>query len=302
VRRYPIGNRGPIALIAAAIALLAGFVTLASCGGSGGDPAASAEAPTVAQGQARPDRERRDRKRPAHRAAGRRHARIARASEWAAGRDGRVAFAVAGPDGAIHGRNEHERFQSASVVKALILAAELQRVADSGRPLDPATAAELRRMITVSDNQAATSVFARVGPERLDAIAHRAGMHDFRSSTTWGASEISAADMAAMFAGLGRVFPERHEKFGLGLLGSIVPEQRWGIARIAAERGWSVRFKGGWRLDPNGQIVNQAAELRRDGAERAIAVLTDQQPSMGYGIATVEGIAARLLRGSATSR
>ena len=50
-------------------------------------------------------------------------------------------------------------------------------------------------------------------------------MEDFRSSTTWGASEISAADMAAMFADLGRVLPERHERFGLRLLGSIVSDQ-----------------------------------------------------------------------------
>lgn len=184
----------------------------------------------------------------------------------------------------------------------MILAAELQRVADAGRRLDPAIAAELRRMITVSDNDAATSVFARVGPEGLDAIAHRAGMRDFRSSVIWGATEISAADMAAMFARLGTVIPERHERFGLGLLGSIAPEQRWGIARVASAHGWSVRFKGGWRLDPGGQIVNQAAELRRDGAEQAIAVLTDRQPSMSYGIATIEGIAERLLRGGTDRR
>jgi hypothetical protein len=280
-----------IVVVAAAAAIVAALVLT---GGSG-------EAPQTAEVATAPARERSgDRRRavrPAHRAAARSHARIARAGGWAADRDGRVAFAIAGPDGKVHGRNEHELFQAASVIKALILAAELQRLAGEGGPLDPAVAAELERMITVSDNRAATAVFARVGPEGLDAVAHRAGMADFRSSTTWGASEISAADMAAMFARLGRVLPERHERFGLGLLGSIVTDQRWGIARVASERGWSVRFKGGWRLDPGGQIVNQAAELRRDGAERAIAVLTDGQPSMGYGVETVEGITERLLRG-----
>jgi hypothetical protein len=282
-----------IALTVAAIAVVAGVAALALIGESDeAPPAAVTKAPAR-----EPPADRRRSVRPAHRAAARRHARIARSGRWAAGRDGRVAFAIAGPDGTVRGRNEHELFQAASVVKALILAAELQRVADEGGRLDPALAAELRRMVTVSDNRAATAVFARVGPEGLDAVAHRAGMEDFRSSTTWGASEISAADMAAMFADLGRVLPERHERFGLGLLGSIVPDQRWGIARVASERGWSVRFKGGWRLDPDGQVVNQAAELRRDGAERAIAVLTDRQPSMGYGIETVEGIADRLLRG-----
>ena len=122
-------------------------------------------------------------------------------------------------------------------------------------------------------------------------------MRDFESSDTWGASAVSAADMATMFDHLDRVFPERYEKFGLGLLGSIVPEQSWGIPAVASGRGWSVRFKGGWRPDPDGQIVNQAAELRRAGAVQAIAVLTDQGPSMEYGIETVEGVADRLLRG-----
>jgi hypothetical protein len=197
----------------------------------------------------------------------------------------------------VHGRNEHELFQSASLVKALILAAELQRLADAGERLDPAAAAELRRMITVSDNDSATAVFERVEAGGVAAIAHRAGMRDFRSSTTWGASAVSAADAAVMFDDLGRAFPARFERFGLGLLGSIVPEQSWGIPRVASERGWSVRFKGGWRLDPDGQIVNQAAELRRSGTRRSVAVLSDRQPSMAYGIETVEGVTARVLGG-----
>jgi beta-lactamase class A len=294
VRRYPIGNRGLIAVLVTVILAGAGAAVVAS------EPQPDPQPAVAVSGADRPQRDgrdRRERRSREHRAAARRHARIARTADWAAGREGRVAFAIAGPGAEIHGRNEHETFQAASVVKALILAAELQRLADEGRRLDPGIAAELRQMITLSDNEAATSVFARVGPEGLDAIAHRAGMADFRSSTTWGASEISAADMAIMFADLGRALPERHERFGLGLLGSIVPGQGWGIARIASERGWSVRFKGGWRPDPGGQVVNQVAELRRDGAERAIAILTDQQPSMGYGIETVEGITDRLLRG-----
>jgi hypothetical protein len=304
VRRYLIGKRGLIALLAAVGVIAAGAAAVVVAGGSGSEPVGAppdvhasrppAEAPGGPRGRAREAHERRH---AARRAAARRRARVDSAAGYAAGREGRVAFAIVAADGSLHGRDEHELFQSASIVKAMILAAELQRLDDEGMRLDPATAAELRRMITVSDNDAATSAFARVGPERLDAIAHRAGMHDFRSSTTWGASEISAADMAAMFADLGHLFGDRYEKFALGLLGSIVPEQSWGIPRIASARGWSVRFKGGWRLDPDGQIVNQVAELRRDGTVEAIAVLTDQQPSMPYGIATIDGIASRLLGG-----
>jgi hypothetical protein len=300
MRSYRIGKQGLIGLMAAVIVVLAAAVVIAASSDPAPAPAPAADgtnAPARSVERSAPAPAARRSPRPAHRPSERRQARVARAGEWADGRAGRVAFAEVGPDGEVHGRNEHELFQSASVVKALILAAELQRLADDRRRLDPGTAAELRRMITVSDNDAATAVFDRVGPERVDAIAHRAGMRDFHPSESWGASGISAADMAVMFDDLGRVFPERFEKFGLGLLGSIVPEQSWGIPRVATERGWSVRFKGGWRPDPDGQIVNQAAELRRDGVRRSIAVLSDQQPSMAYGIETVEGISSRLLRG-----
>ena len=150
-------------------------------------------------------------------------------------------------------------------------------------------------MITVSDNDAATQMFDRVGPEGVAAVGHRAGMEDLETSTIWGATRISAADMALMFSDLDRVLPERFERFGKGLLGSITPAQSWGIPAVARPLGWNVRFKGGWRPDPTGQVVNQAAELDRNGTTIAIAVLTDEGPSMTYGIETVEGVASRLL-------
>ena len=230
---------------------------------------------------------------------GRHRRRQARAREaaarFAAGREGRVAFAVAGADGKIRGHDEHELFEAASVVKALILAAELERLDREGLPLDAATRATLTRMITVSDNDAATQIFADVGPEGITAIAHRIGMRDLETSTIWGATRISPADMALMFSGLNRVLPERYEQFGKGLLGSITPDQSWGIPAVAEPLGWSVRFKGGWRPDPSGQVVNQVAELDRHGTTIAIAILTDQGPSMPYGIETIEGVASRLL-------
>ena len=71
--------------------------------------------------------------------------------------------------------------------------------------------------------------------------------------------------------------------------------QSWGIPAVAEPLGWSVRFKGGWRPDPSGQVVNQVAELDRHGTTIAIAILTDQGPSMPYGVETIEGVASRLL-------
>jgi hypothetical protein len=90
-------------------------------------------------------------------------------------------------------------------------------------------------------------------------------------------------------------------EFALGLLGSVIPEQSWGVPDAAAGR-WAVRFKGGWRDTERGSLVHQAAELRRDGRSLAIAVLTDGQPSQQYAIRTVRGVALRLLAGDARTR
>ena len=191
------------------------------------------------------------------------------------------------------GRGEHELFHSASVVKSMLLAAELHRLAASGARLDKATKEVLKSMITISDNDAASEIYERVGDDGLRKVAGRAGMHDFEVAGSWGYARISAADMALYFANLDNAFPRRFDKLANSLLGSIIPEQSWGIPAVAD--GWSTRFKGGWRETKSGQLVSQAAELRRPGSTLGMAILTDGSPSMAYGINTLEGVAGRLL-------
>jgi hypothetical protein len=56
-----------------------------------------------------------------------------------------------------------------------------------------------------------------------------------------------------------------------------------------------VFFKGGWRGTVLGQLVHQVARLERGPLRFSLAVMTDGDPSMGYGIGTIRGVAARLL-------
>lgn len=219
--------------------------------------------------------------------------RIESAKRYARARGGAVSFAVIDAGGVTWGRDEHEGFHSASVVKSMLLAAELRRLDAAGLPLDDETKAVLTSMITISDNDAATTIYGRVGDAGLYAVAAKAGMHDFEVATSWGYAQISAADMALLFSDLDGVLPGRFASFGKGLLGSIIPEQSWGVPAVA-ER-WKTRFKGGWRETESGQLVSQAAELRRPGTTLGLAILTDGSPSMSYGIDTLEGVAARLL-------
>ena len=222
--------------------------------------------------------------------------RVDRATPIAAAAAGPVSFAVIGADGRVHGYREHLTYPSASVVKSMLLAAELRLLHRTGAPLDAGTRDVLRAMITISDNDAATAIYDRVGDEGLRAVADRAGMTDFSVSYAWGNARISAADMALLFADLDDAFPREHDRFAKGLLGSITPDQSWGIP-VVAPKGWSVRFKGGWRPTELGQLTHQVAELRSGDRKLAIAVLTDGEPSMGDGIGLIERIGRELSGG-----
>jgi Beta-lactamase enzyme family len=208
---------------------------------------------------------------------------------------GIVAFAVVDSQGRLRGRARHRRFPAASVVKAMLLAAELRRLERADAPVDGATKETLEAMIAHSDNDSADTIYYRVGDEGLHEVAEAARMRRFDIAGYWGNAQITAADMARFFSRLGTTMPRPYRRFGKRLLGSIVPDQRWGIA-AAAGRGWKVRFKGGWRQTGRGSLVHQAAELRDGSVRLSLAVLTDGQPSQPRGIEIVHGVAARLLR------
>ena len=78
-------------------------------------------------------------------------------------REGVVSLAIVNSDGRLRGYRENRRYASASVVKAMLLAAEMRRLKHAGERLDSSTDALLTAMITVSDNDAADTIYARVG-------------------------------------------------------------------------------------------------------------------------------------------
>jgi hypothetical protein len=215
------------------------------------------------------------------------------ASDYAGTRPGLVSFAYVDSRGRLSGREPDRLYPGASVVKAMILAAELRRLAEEGASLDSGTRSALSAMIRFSDNDAADAVYARIGDAGLWDVADRAGMTGFQVAGHWGNAQITAGDMARLFAELDRVLPRRHRAYALRLLESITASQSWGIPTVAT--GWEAYFKGGWL--PEKALVHQAAALREQPGTRAVAlaILTDQQPSFGDGVETVEGVASRLL-------
>jgi beta-lactamase class A len=217
--------------------------------------------------------------------------RVAGARRFAKGRRGAVGFAVIDTRGVLRTRQGSRRFPSASVVKALLLVAYLDRASVRHRALGTGEKQLLAPMIRRSDNDAASRVMSVVGVAGLRHVARRARLRNFTPSWAWGNTQITAADMARLFWRIDRLLPARHRAFGLGLLRGVVPSQRWGIPH-ARPAGWRTYLKGGWR----GSLTHQAALLRRGRKRIAIAVLT-AGPGDAYGHATIQGVAARVLRG-----
>jgi hypothetical protein len=222
--------------------------------------------------------------------------RVAAASRYLGRRAGRTGFAVVDSEGRVVGRAAHRTFISASVVKAMLLTAYLRKLDRAHRPLDSGSRSLLHPMIHVSDNSAATAVWRQVGNPALYRLAHAARMTDFSIFGDWASAHFSAADQARFFFRIDDLLPPRFHAYARHLLAGIAGFQSWGVPRVARPRGWHVLFKGGWRSTHLGQLVHQAAQLDRGPTRFGMAVMTDGDPSMSYGIGTIEGVTRRVLR------
>jgi hypothetical protein len=220
---------------------------------------------------------------------------IKAAQRFARSRQGEVAFAVLDErSGRVRGLRRTTRFRSASVVKAMMLVSVLRRAGK--RHLTAAERGRLKPMITMSDNAAASAIYAEIGAHGLRRVAHAAGMRKFSPASPWGVSQITAADQVRFFLRIDKLVPRAHRRYARKLLSSVVKGQRWGIVPAARRRKLKAFFKGGWVPG----ITHQVALLERGrGGERiAVAVLTRNSPSMEYGEHTITRVALRVLRRS----
>src|SRR5947208_14359229 len=210
---------------------------------------------------------------------------IAEARDWAKDRRGTVSFAVRTTE-RLYGWRTRRTVPTASVLKAMLLAAYLDRGSVRARALRPADLRLLGPMVRRSDDVAATRVRDIVGAAGLYRLAHRVRMRHFRVHPIWGLSRTDAADQTRFFLHLERYVAPRHRATALRLLRTIVPPQRWGIGRLPLP-GWRTYFKGGWGAG-TGRVDHQVALLRGCGDTRvAVAVMTTDQGTHGYGKRTL---------------
>jgi hypothetical protein len=222
---------------------------------------------------------------------------VARASSYLGGRAGTTAFAIVDSEGRLSGVNVHRTFNTASVVKAMLLVGYLRRLHAMGqRHVDSYSDSFLYPMIHVSDNNAATRCWSIVGDSGLYAVAAAAGMTEFSVSGLWGSAQLSPSDQARFFFEMDSLIPHEFVGYARFLLSTIIAWQSFGIPVIARPLGYKVFFKDGSEPTALGQLVHQVARLEGHGRKLAIAIMTDGDPTMQYGIDTLQGVTAALLR------
>jgi hypothetical protein len=185
------------------------------------------------------------------------------------------------------------KFVTASIVKASILGTLLRRARDAGRSLTSAEKSLATKMIQVSDNAAATSLWNEVGKgPGVAAFLNRIGM----PSTTpgvdgyWGLTTTNTPDQVKLVRTIAypnSVLDDAGRSYAYGLIRGVTSSQRWGVTGGVPSSA-TVALKNGWLPRSNGWVINSIGHVRGGDRDYAIAVLSSGSPSMSYGIATVE--------------
>ncbi|MEU8378490.1 serine hydrolase [Streptosporangium sp. NPDC048865] len=194
---------------------------------------------------------------------------------------------------------------SANISKVSILTALL--LGTRWRELGERARSDAKNMIRFSDNEAAGRLYERIGLKPgLASANRRLGLK--RTYTPgrrcvelycWSVAQTTAEDQIRLVRALATgesplTLPDRRKV--LRLMARVAPEQKWGISAGACEND-RVALKNGWlRHMANGRwAVASAGLIRGHGHDYAVAVLTEDSPSMESGIARIEGVTERLM-------
>jgi beta-lactamase class A len=227
------------------------------------------------------------------------------AASFLVGQEGaRGAAVVVFSQGAIYTQNGDELMPMASVAKVAIMVTVMDRAIHEDRELTDWERAMLQPMITESDNDAATALWNDLGGgATLEGTLRSMGLVATRPNPAeeWGESRSTPKEVALLLAKLvnGEILDPPSRNLALDLMSQVAPDQMWGITAGVLMDGLPqmvIAIKNGWYPTSDGWWVNSAGSILPGNGQPAytIAVLTQQQPSLEYGIATIEGVAIRV--------
>ena len=194
-------------------------------------------------------------------------------------------------------------FDTASIVKTQILACLLLKAQDAGRAPTGAEMALARPMIRLSDNDATTSLYRKLGGRTaLTGCNRRLGLTRTVVDSRWGLTRTTATDQTRLLAEL--VDPKGPLNAGsrataFTLMNTVDKAQDWGVPSVArpgeiitVKNGWDTRTADGgrWAVNSIGRIT-----ARNGAVDVSVAVLSHNNSSMRTGVTLVEK-AAKLTR------
>jgi beta-lactamase class A len=191
----------------------------------------------------------------------------------------------------------------ASIAKVDILATALYEAQQNGTTLSPDEQQQATAAIEQSDNDDAQRLWNDVGGNpAIAAFNFRIGMTQtiLDPQGVWGHYETTARDQIRLLQHVALsndVLSYASRSYELGLMHDIDPAQDWGVsagvlfpATVALKNGWLVPSNEvGWEINSIGAVSGRYRDY-------LIAVLTSDDPSMPYGVQTIDGISALVWR------
>ena len=201
--------------------------------------------------------------------------------------------------------NSSEHFDSASVVKTIILATLLNKREREHLSLLSSRERQLARaMITESDNNAATALWDQDGMKNLSYFLNVAGMHNTQLNAAWGLTQITAQDETKLLRNIllrpNTVLDTHGQTYELKLMGQVIASQRWGVS-ASTPIAFTLHIKNGWAPLPytsSPWYVNSTGAFTTTNPARdyTIVVLTHGSADETTGITTVEDVAGPINR------
>ena len=199
--------------------------------------------------------------------------------------------------------NGSKHFDSASIVKAIIMAALLRWHQETKTPLSAWEKSEATLMITQSDNDAATALWNELGMSNLQHFLNLADMGETQlgQDGEWGLTQVTAHDemlLLKLLTAPNSVLDAYSRSYQLGLMATVTNWEAWGVT-AGTPSGVTWHVKNGWLPDATGWHINSIGTFSGNGMNYMIAVLsenTDMNDDEQYGINTIEDVARLVQR------
>jgi hypothetical protein len=186
--------------------------------------------------------------------------------------------------------------QTASIIKADILATLLWQEQQESETLDASQQQVATGMIEQSDNDDATTLWDEVGG--APGVAHFddsvIGLRDTVPSVHWGETMTTALDQIGLLKCIvlpNSALDSASQSYELGLMQNVTSWEDWGVS-AGPTAGTTVALKNGWvpLTSDSDWEVNSIGYVDGAGRDYLIAVLTAHDPSESYGISSIEGL------------